>query len=237
MKTNIIIPQANDLLHFSMARSLGRLAFLLLGAVLASFGLLRAQAEDGGYPNGNTVEGDFAMYYFVTNATSGGFSNTAIAHGALELDSDGWENTATGSGALASNRTGWDNTAIGVVALQGNSTGNYNTAIGAAVLENNNADNNTATGFGALRYNTTASGNTADGYEALYSNTVGYENTATGFQALYRTLAAVIHRVALIRLTVGADSIATPAATVTRASVPVRFITTTLAMTIRPMVV
>ena len=171
-----------------MARSAGRLAFLLLGAVLASFGLSPARAEDGGYPNMNTVEGDFAMYYFVTNATSGGFSNTAIGRGALELDADGWENTATGSGALQSNTTGWDNTAIGVVALDTNSTGNYNTAIGAAALENNTVDNNTATGFGALRNNTTASGNTADGYKALYSNTVGYENTATGFQALYKNI-------------------------------------------------
>src|SRR6516164_1098568 len=63
-------------------------------------------APDGGYPNGNTAEGDNALFNLTT----------------------GSGNTANGSGALLNNTTGFDNTAIGFQALVSNTTGFQNTA-------------------------------------------------------------------------------------------------------------
>ena len=66
-------------------------------------------APDGGYPNGNTAEGDNALF-----SNTSGFSNTAIGNKALFSDTTGRQNTASGSGALQSNTDGTDNTANGV---------------------------------------------------------------------------------------------------------------------------
>src|SRR5712692_4092517 len=90
-------------------------------------------APDGGYPNANTAEGDFALDSLTT-----GYANTAIGFNALAANTTGSENTATGTYALFSNTTGGANTALGDSALFTNTTGS----------------NNTATGFNALALNT-----------------------------------------------------------------------------------
>ena len=134
---------------------------------------------DGGYPNGNTAEGDGALLSLTT-----GFFNTAIGLDALEAVTTGNNNTANGTGALQAVTTGNFNTANGSDALQAVTTGNNNTATGVSALENNSADANTATGSQALIANTTGHDNTATGFEALFSNTLGSFNTANGYQAL-----------------------------------------------------
>src|SRR6266852_2379049 len=97
-------------------------AFLLVAAVLACFALSPAPnafgvspAPDGGYPNGNTAEGDNALLSLTT-----GIENTAIGGGALSSDTSGDSNTGVGAGVLGTNVTGRDNTAIGHVALINN---------------------------------------------------------------------------------------------------------------------
>src|SRR6267142_2651012 len=157
-----------------------------------------AQAADGGLPNFNTAEGDFALNTIATNSASTGARNTAIGYLALYFNTSGYANTASGVQALYANSTGSYNTATGVFALNGNNgsyntatgfqsgnTGNKSTATGYHALVSNTADNNTATGSEALLRNTTGSQNTATGVQALYANSGGNGNTATGFQALF----------------------------------------------------
>ena len=165
------------------------------------FGLLpRAHAvsppPDGGYPGGNTAEGQAALL----SLTAGGF-NTAVGFLSLRSDATGSfntatgagallantadENTATGAGVLLSNTTGFQNTAAGAFALFSNTTGDVNTAVGYhALLSNTNGSDNSAFGWGALASNTTGIHNTATGFRALYSETTGGDNTATGYFAL-----------------------------------------------------
>src|SRR5205807_292745 len=81
-------------------------------------------APDGGYPGGNTAEGQNALL----SLTTGGF-NTAVGWFSLRSNTTGSYNTATGAGALFVNSTGGNNTAIGLFALQ-NSTGDSNIALG-----------------------------------------------------------------------------------------------------------
>src|SRR6266404_6106820 len=101
---------------------------------------------DGGYPGGNTAEGQAALL----SLTTGGF-NTAI----------GWL-------SLRSNTTGELNTAIGAGALLAN-TADQNTATGAgALLSNTTGDRNTANGTFALFNNTTGNSNTAEGWRVLF---------------------------------------------------------------------
>jgi len=156
---------------------------------------------DGGYPNGNTAEGQNALLGVTTGgyntavgylsllSDTGGSFNTAIGAGALLVNTgdanQGYENTATGAAALLSNTTGIDNTANGVFALFSNTTGNANTAIGAGGLFSNIAGSfNTAIGLSALYSNIGGFNNTAIGLGALAANTGGGNNTATGYQAL-----------------------------------------------------
>jgi trimeric autotransporter adhesin len=196
-----------------------RHSFFLIPLALLCFALLPGSqavspAPDGGYPGGNTAEGQNALF----SLTSGGFNtavgffslrsnatgqfNTAIGAGTL-LASTADENTATGAGALLSNTTGADNTANGAFALFSNTTGGFNTANGdralfinttgaqntatgiSALTSNTSGSSNTANGAYALANNTTANDNTANGMFALFSNTTGNENTATGSQALF----------------------------------------------------
>src|SRR6266550_5744540 len=95
---------------------------LLITITLLCFGLsptakalLPAPAPDGGYPGGNTAEGNNALHDVNTAL---GINNTAVGANALTHDTTGQFNVAVGSSALASNTTGNFNMAIGTEALQ-----------------------------------------------------------------------------------------------------------------------
>ena len=186
----------------SFKRSPLPIGFILFAVLLACFALVQntqaiSPAPDGGYPGGNTAEGQAALLSLTTggfNTAIGFFSlrsdttgqfNTALGAGTLLANTaDG--NTATGAAALLSNTTGADNTANGAFALFSNTTGGHNSAIGIqALLNNTTGGDNTAIGRLALAVNTTGSGNTAIGWTALASNTTGLANTAIGYQALF----------------------------------------------------
>src|SRR5438034_8436031 len=119
------------MLHFkkSIDRSLSwRCGFVLIPLALLCFALLPgAQAvnppPDGGYPNGNTAEGDNALL----NLTSGS-GNTALGFAALGSNTSGNLNTATGFDALVLNAGGANNTATGYQALFSNTLGFFNSA-------------------------------------------------------------------------------------------------------------
>jgi len=152
---------------------------------------------DGGYPGGNTAEGQNAL----VSRTTGGY-NTALGFFSLSALTDGNFNTATGAGTLLSN-TANENTAMGAGALLSNTVGEFNTAIGGFALvsnqggSRNNAvggralfahtagDFNNAIGFFALSSDTGGQSNNAFGDEALFSNTTGVNNVAMGDNALH----------------------------------------------------
>jgi hypothetical protein len=158
-------------------------------------------APDGGYPGGNTAEGDRALLHLTTgsfNAAVGFLSllgnsqgnfNTAMGAGALLFNTTASENTAIGAGALLSNAPpflngGDSNTADGAFTLFLNSSGSLNTAVGARALFNNTtASFNTAIGASALSNNTTGAANTAIGTNALPNSTIGSGNIALGSSA------------------------------------------------------
>jgi len=187
------------------------LACFAVCSVPKAFGV--TPAPDGGYANGNTAEGDFALQSltsgatntavgeFALSGTTTGSGNTAIGYETLVDNISGQgntalgfealfnntadANTAMGFSALVNNTTGTSNTATGAAALANNKTGNGNTSTGSNALLNNTASLNTADGAGALQVNTSGSDNTASGYAALGSNQSGVDNTATGADALY----------------------------------------------------
>jgi hypothetical protein len=173
---------------------------IITTTILLALGLLAlsqmvhavSPAPDGGYPGGNTAEGQNALFglttggyntavgYFSLRSDTTGQFNTAVGAGAL-LASTETGNTATGAGALLSDTIGYNNTATGAFALFNDTDGRDNTATGSGVLFNNTHGNaNTASGRGALASNTTGSSNTATGLSALASNTTGINNTALG---------------------------------------------------------
>jgi Chaperone of endosialidase len=177
--------------------------FTMILFALGSFALFpMAQAvvppPDGGYPGGNTAEGQSALLSLTSgtfNTAVGVFSllsntegnfNTAIGAGALLVNTaDTGDNTAIGAGALLSNTFGSSNTANGAFALFSNTEGSTNTAVGdTALFSNTTGGENTATGFLALSSNTTGTSNTATGEGALSSNTSSGNNTAVGADAL-----------------------------------------------------
>src|SRR5438874_13013159 len=80
---------------------------------------------DGGYPGGNTAEGQAALFSLTT-----GTGNTATGFKALFRNTTGFSNTPTGNGALFSNTTREANTAIGQAALSSNTTGVATVAVG-----------------------------------------------------------------------------------------------------------
>jgi len=137
-------------------------------------------APDGGYPGGNTAEGQNALLSLAT-----GMYNTAVGFLSLQSDTTGNFNTAIGAGALLSNTAAF-NTAAGSGALLSNTTGFRNTGDGAFALFNNtDGAINSAFGAYALFSNTEGTQNTAIGVQALYTNTTGQDNTAAGYQALF----------------------------------------------------
>jgi trimeric autotransporter adhesin len=143
--------------------------------LLACFALLPSvQAvnppPDGGYPGGNTAEGQNALLSLSTGtfntavgllalgSNTGGSFNTGIGAGALLVNTISQQNTATGAGALV-NSSGGFNTANGAFALAANTGGSSNTAIGAGALGSNTAgSSNIALGQGAGANVTTANG-------------------------------------------------------------------------------
>jgi uncharacterized coiled-coil protein SlyX len=161
--------------------------FLLIALLLAWFALASTPdafgvvpAPDGGYPRGNTAEGDNALLDLTT-----GESNTAIGLDALSSNTTGSNNTANGFAVLLNNTTASDNTGTGFQALEDNMTGSFNTANGSnALFRNTTGSNNTADGADALTTNTIGHENTATGVSALFSNTTGSNNTATGVNVL-----------------------------------------------------
>ncbi len=139
-------------------------------------------APDGGYPSGNTAEGQNALLNLNTGVA---FYNTAVGFRSLQSDVQGNFNTAVGAGALLAN-TADQNTATGTGALASNTTGTFNDAHGAfALFSNIGGSQNTATGRDALFSNTSGGGNTAVGDEALLHNTTGFSNCAVGVGALF----------------------------------------------------
>jgi uncharacterized coiled-coil protein SlyX len=178
MKT--LITSHRSLLTILRSRS----SFILVALALGTLGLVqRAEAlsppPDGGYPGGNTAEGQAALF----NLTSGTF-NTAV--GLLSLNSlkEGKFNTGLGAGTLLFNAAD-ENTATGAAALLNNTIGNLNTAGGAfSLFSNTEGTSNTAIGDRVLFSNTSGSANSAFGSGALASNTVGFNNTANGMAAL-----------------------------------------------------
>jgi len=179
-----------------------RYPILFVTLLLACFGLLPVTQAvvpppDGGYPGGNTAEGQTALFSLTTGSfntavgfyslrsnTEGQF-NTGLGAGTLFANT-GHQNTATGAAALLNNTTGVKNTANGALALFSNFTGNSNTAIGdGALFANSGGFNNAAIGYNALLSNTTAGDNAAIGTTALFNNTTGEFNVAVGSQALY----------------------------------------------------
>ena len=186
MKTLII--SQNSLLTILRWRFTLILVALTLGAfalasVPTAFGVV--PAPDGGYPGGNTAEGDNALFSLTTGA-----NNTAIGQAALFTNTTGSNNTTNGTDALADNTTGSFNTANGFTALFHNTTGIENTANGLSALQENTTGSfNTANGVDALFGNTIGSVNTADGFLALFANTTGNFNTANGAAALQNNTA------------------------------------------------
>jgi uncharacterized coiled-coil protein SlyX len=153
---------------------------VLITFALVCFALVQSAqavspAPDGGFPGGNTAEGQNALL----SRTTGGF-NTAVGWFSLRSDTVGAFNTAIGAGTLLAN-TADQNTATGAGALLSNTTGSSNTADGAfALFSNTTGQFNTANGGAALQSNTTGNGNTANGAFALLNNTTGSGNTALG---------------------------------------------------------
>jgi hypothetical protein len=176
-------------------KALMRSLMVLLIACVAPVAQAVTPPPDGGYPGGNTAEGQNALL----NLTSGGYNaaigwlslrsvsigsfNTAVGAGTLALSND-IRNTAIGAGALLINHGGGLNTANGAFALLFNTVGSFNTASGDSALAGNIVGmDNTASGAAALVANTTGNENTADGRETLFHNTSGSDNTAVGYQA------------------------------------------------------
>jgi hypothetical protein len=169
-----------SLIHFETTTPPFLVAFALLFACFWFLPTVRAvsPAPDGGYPGGNTAEGQKALL----SLTTGGY-NTAVGYLSLGSGTISGYNTGVGAGTLFAN-TGDLNTATGAAALLSNTIGTYNTANGVqALIFNTEGNANTATGIAALFNNTTGSYNTADGSFSLAFNTTGVSNTAVGVYA------------------------------------------------------
>ena len=156
---------------------------LLIPLILVCFALSpQMQAlsppPDGGYPNGNTAEGDSAL-----SGLTGGFYNSGVGFLSLLSNGDASFNTGVGAGVLLLN-TANENTAIGAGALFSNTTGS-NTAVGSfAMFTNTIGGANTAIGFHTMLNNVDGNNNAAFGVRPMELNTSGGNNTAIGNLAL-----------------------------------------------------
>jgi hypothetical protein len=179
MKTTAVLI-SNSINHSALLFVLMLIPIVLMCVALAPRAGAVVPAPDGGYPGGNTAEGDNAL-----QSLTSGVSNTAVGFDALFSDTTGNNNTANGIAALGSNTIGSNNTANGFGALLRNTTGAGNTALGfGALFANTTGFENAATGLQALFGNTTGFHNTAGGFAALSRNTTGNHNTANGDEAL-----------------------------------------------------
>jgi Chaperone of endosialidase len=163
-----------------------KLSLVLIPLLIYLLASPRSQAvtppPDGGYPGGNTAEGQNALL-----SLTAGTYNTAVGWFSLQSNLTGNLNTAIGAGTLLAN-TADNNTATGAAALLSNTTGFSNTAAGAfALFTNTIGIFNTGSGAFALLNNTSGVENTASGYRALSGNATGVGNTAYGSQALVQT--------------------------------------------------
>lgn len=174
-------PNLSCLIQRNRKASQARCVLLLTLALFALSPMAQAVSPppDGGYPGGNTAEGQNALL----SLTTGGY-NTAVGYLSLTSNTTGLLNTAFGAGTLLVN-TSDENTATGAAALLSNATGGQNTANGAfALFSNISGVRNTASGDRALYSNITGGYNTAYGAGSLALNAGGINNTAVGFNAL-----------------------------------------------------
>jgi hypothetical protein len=166
----------------------GRLCSIFI-AIACSFLMVEHSADavtpppDGGYPGGNTAEGQNALLGLTT-----GSYNTAVGFLALGSDITANFNTALGAGALLTNAAD-NNTGIGAAVLFSNTVGDRNNACGAfALFSNTTGGGNNAMGYKALFKNESGSQNNAHGDFALFSNVQGQFNTAIGGNALVNNM-------------------------------------------------
>ena len=168
----------------SLHRPLFKGALPLISLLLVCFTLSpTAQAVSpppgGGYPGGNTAEGQNALL----SLTTGTYNNAVGIYALLSLTTGNF-NTANGADALLSN-TANENTATGAGTLFSTTTGGFNAADGAfALFANTTGQNNTAVGDRALQNNTTGNGNIALGANAGVNLTTGSNNISVGSSGL-----------------------------------------------------
>jgi hypothetical protein len=194
----------NILIKTSVERPFLRLAFIVIALALSPIAQAVIPPPDGGYPGGNTAEGQNALLslttgtyntaiglYSLLSLTEGRF-NTGVGAGTLLLNT-AEENTATGAGALFSDTTGGANTANGAFALFSNTTGGGNTAIGFGALFNTTGTNNIGLGGGAGENLTTGQSNIDIGDEGVAGESNTIRIGSSGFQN--RAFIAGIHGV------------------------------------------
>ena len=115
----------NPLIQLKRAIPFFVVALAWLGLSPMAQALLPPPPPDGGYPNGNTAEGELALFNLTTST-----GNTAVGYHALTSNTAGSFNTAIGCQALVNNSTSNGNTASGTEPLRSNATGDGNTANG-----------------------------------------------------------------------------------------------------------
>src|SRR5947209_4172623 len=113
----------NKWLHSPWQRGSLVLALTISSFVLSPVTQAVNPPPDGGYPAGNTAEGEDALFSLPANA----IENTAVGFRALYFNTANY-NTAVGAAALDTNTDGYENTATGWLALESNTSGFNNTA-------------------------------------------------------------------------------------------------------------
>jgi len=136
-------------------------------------------SPDGGYPFGNTAEGEDSLFNITPTSEENGGRNTAVGFNALYDSITGFSNTGVGWSVLKANLSVF-NTAIGSAALSQNVSGFQNTAVGAGALEVSTGNQNTAVGLNALNTLTSGNSNIAIGESAGQSILSGSNNITIG---------------------------------------------------------